>query len=56
MDTPIFEYLKTKRAVFEIRHYIIDSNKNVYNRGGKVRKINHSDGDESNRSDLTEEE
>lgn len=25
MDTKIFEYLKNKRAVFEIRHYIIES-------------------------------
>jgi hypothetical protein len=23
MDTKIFEYIKTKRAVFEIRHYLI---------------------------------
>ena len=22
MDTKIFDYLKTKRAVFEVRHYI----------------------------------
>ena len=27
MDTKIFEYLKNKRAVFEIRHYIIESAK-----------------------------
>ncbi len=27
MDTKIFEYLKNKRAVFEIRHYIIETNK-----------------------------
>jgi hypothetical protein len=25
MDTKIFEYLKNKRAVFEVRHYIIES-------------------------------
>lgn len=25
MDTKIFEYLKNKRAVFEIRHYIVES-------------------------------
>lgn len=25
MDTNIFEYLKNKKAVFEVRHYIIDS-------------------------------
>lgn len=25
MDTSIFEYLKNKKAVFEVRHYIIDS-------------------------------
>lgn len=27
MDTNIFEYLKNKRAVFEIRHYIINADK-----------------------------
>ena len=30
MDTKIFEYLKNKRAVFEIRHYIIESEKQKY--------------------------
>ncbi len=25
MDTKIFDYLKTKRAVFEVRHYINSS-------------------------------
>jgi hypothetical protein len=25
MDTKIFEYLKNKRAVFQVRHYIIES-------------------------------
>jgi len=25
MDTKIFEYLKNKRAVFEVRHYIVES-------------------------------
>jgi hypothetical protein len=32
MDTKIFEYLKNKRAVFEIRHYIIESNKQKVNK------------------------
>lgn len=27
MDTKIFEYLKNKRAIFEIRHYIVESKK-----------------------------
>lgn len=27
MDTKIFEYLKNKRAVFEVRHYIIETSK-----------------------------
>lgn len=27
MDTKIFEYLKNKRAVFEVRHYIIETTK-----------------------------
>ena len=32
MDTKIFEYLKNKRAVFEIRHYIIETNKQKQNK------------------------
>ena len=32
MDTKIFEYLKNKRAVFEIRHYIIESKKQKINK------------------------
>jgi hypothetical protein len=27
MDTNIFEYLKNKKAIFEVRHYIIDPSK-----------------------------
>ena len=37
MDTKIFEYLKNKRAVFEIRHYIIESEKQ------KMAKIRNND-------------
>ena len=29
MDTKIFDYLKTKRAVFEVRHYIVSSEDNM---------------------------
>jgi hypothetical protein len=25
MDTKIFDYLKSKRAVFEVRHYMMDN-------------------------------
>ena len=32
MDTKIFEYLKNKRAVFEVRHYIIESQKQKIDR------------------------
>jgi hypothetical protein len=32
MDTKIFDYLKTKRAVFEIRHYLHESG-DVINEG-----------------------
>ena len=32
MDTKIFEYLKNKRAVFEIRHYIVQSKKQKINK------------------------
>ncbi len=28
METSIFEYLKNKKALFEVRHYIIDGKKN----------------------------
>ena len=31
MDTKIFDYLKTKRAVFEVRHYIIPQANNTVN-------------------------
>ena len=37
MDTKIFEYLKNKRAVFEIRHYIIESEKQ------KMAKLRNND-------------
>lgn len=36
MDTKIFEYLKNKKAVFEIRHYIVESKKQ------KISKIRQS--------------
>jgi hypothetical protein len=29
MDTNIFEYLKNKKAIFEVRHYIIEGRKAV---------------------------
>lgn len=32
MDTKIFEYLKNKRAVFEIRHYIVESKRHKVNK------------------------
>ena len=32
MDTKIFEYLKNKRAVFEVRHYIVESTKQKVNK------------------------
>ena len=32
MDTKIFEYLKNKRAVFEVRHYIIETTKQKLNK------------------------
>ena len=36
MDTKIFEYLKNKRAIFEIRHYIVESQRQ------KVQKMRES--------------
>ena len=44
MDTKIFEYLKNKRAYFEIRHYIIESKKQKMN---KLR-MNQTGGDDFN--------
>lgn len=32
MDTKIFEYLKNKRAIFEVRHYIVESSKQKINK------------------------
>ena len=37
MDTKIFEYLKNKKAVFEIRHYIVESKRQ------KVTKIRENE-------------
>ena len=32
MDTKIFEYLKNKRAIFEVRHYIIERQRQKVNK------------------------
>lgn len=45
MNTKIFEYLKNKRAVFEIRHYIIESQKQKIN---KLRQSQTYTGDDIN--------
>jgi hypothetical protein len=34
MDTSIFEYLKNKKAIFEVRHYIIEK-KNDFDESGR---------------------
>lgn len=50
MDTKIFEYLKNKRAVFEVRHYIIESQKQKIN---KLREShNRMAGEDLNERDL----
>jgi hypothetical protein len=36
MDTNIFEYLKNKKAVFEIRHYIIERKGGIMDDSGRV--------------------
>ena len=36
MDTKIFDYLKTKRAVFEIRHYINSANTGLNDRAANI--------------------
>ena len=46
MDTKIFEYLKNKRAVFEIRHYIIESKKQKMK---KLRMMNQTGEDFNSR-------
>ena len=45
MDTKIFEYLKNKRAIFEVRHYIIESEKQ------KMAKLRVSRNDDINLRD-----
>ena len=33
MDTKIFDYLKQKRAVFEVRHYILPTTRRMIQEG-----------------------
>jgi hypothetical protein len=33
MDTGIFEYLKNKKAIFEVRHYIIEKRNDLEDSG-----------------------
>ena len=53
MDTKIFEYLKNKRAVFEIRHYIIETNKQKQK---KLRQSSTATGRDLNSRLLDDEE
>jgi hypothetical protein len=53
MDTKIFEYLKNKRAVFEVRHYIIESNKQKVN---KLRQSHSFAGEDINARVLGDDE
>lgn len=46
MNTKIFEYLKNKRAVFEVRHYIIESQKQKID---KMRRTRANAGDFNDR-------
>ena len=47
MDTKIFDYIKTKRAVFEVRHYLIpEREQNTMTK--MLRSANERDGDELN--------
>ena len=58
MDTPIFEYIKNKRAVFEVRHYIIQQ-KPVQDKMGvsQFKGVRSSqDGFTSQRSMITEDD
>ena len=55
MDTKIFEYLKNKRAVFEVRHYIIESTKQKMNKMRQSR-ANVVGGDLNERTDFNDDE
>ena len=55
MDTKIFEYLKNKRAVFEVRHYIIESTKQKLNKMRQSR-ANVAGGDLNQRTDFNDDE
>lgn len=55
MDTKIFEYLKNKRAVFEVRHYIIESTKQKLNKMRQSR-ANVAGGDLNERRDFNDDE
>jgi len=55
MDTKIFEYLKNKRAVFEVRHYIIESTKQKLNKMRQSR-ANVTGGDLNERTDFNDDE
>ena len=52
MDTKIFEYLKNKRAVFEVRHYIVESQRQKLE---KLRLSRQMFGDDFNERDSDEE-
>ena len=46
MDTKIFEYLKNKRAIFEVRHYIIESQRQKVTKMRESYDLNQRDFDE----------
>mmetsp|Transcript_39806 Transcript_39806/g.29369 ORF Transcript_39806/g.29369 Transcript_39806/m.29369 type:complete len:91 (-) Transcript_39806:59-331(-) len=51
MEAGIFEYLKTKRAVFEVRHYLVQANK-----PGLASLRPETQGIDTQRSGITEED
>ena len=56
MDTKIFEYLKNKRAIFEVRHYIIESQKQKVNKLRESYDLNERDFDEQSQKTIEDYE
>lgn len=56
MDTKIFEYLKNKRAIFEVRHYIIESQKQKVTKMRESYDLNQRDFDEESQKTIEDED
>jgi len=56
MDTKIFEYLKNKRAIFEVRHYIIESQRQKVTKMRESYDLNQRDFDEESQKTIEDED